>query len=292
MKIMLIGADGQLGTDLCKSLKNANLVPLTQKDIEITDMGSIIKSCRKYKPGVIINTASYIRVDDCEDNIDLAYKVNALGARNLAVAAYEYGAALAHLSTDYVFGGDEKRVSPYGEFDTPSPINIYGSSKLAGERFIEHLSTKYFIIRTSALYGAAPCMGKGTNFVDTVIKLSKEKDILRMVNDQVLSTTYTRDLADKIAQLVVTKYYGVFHIVNSGQCSWFEFAKEVLELTGSKLKLTAVSSGEGPNKAKRPSYTALCNYHLNLLGMDDLRDWKEALRSYLKEKNLLVSGVK
>jgi dTDP-4-dehydrorhamnose reductase len=287
MRTIVIGADGQLGSDLCKSLKHTDLIPLTQKDIEISDIDSVLASCRKHKPEVIINTASYIRVDECEEKIDLAYRVNALGARNLAVAADECGAVLAHLSTDYVFGGDEKRDRPYNEFDTPLPINAYGFSKLAGERFIGHLCTKYFIIRTSVLYGTSPCIGKGTNFVDTVIRLSANQKDLSMVTDQVFSTTYAADLTDQIVKLINTKCYGVFHITNSGQCSWHDFATEVLKLTGSGSRLKAVTSREFPTKARRPHYTVLANYHLQLLGMDGMRGWQEALKAYLKEKNLL-----
>jgi dTDP-4-dehydrorhamnose reductase len=288
MRIIVIGADGQLGSDLCKSLKRTDLIPLTQNDIEISDIDSVLASCRKYKPEVIVNTASYIRVDDCEEKSDLAYKINAIGARNLAVAAGECGAALAHLSTDYVFGGDEKRDRPYNEFDSPLPVNVYGFSKLAGERFIEHLCSKYFIIRTSVLYGISPCIGKGTNFVDTVTSLSAGQRDLDMVSDQVFSTTYTVDLAEHIARLIDTKCYGVFHIVNAGQCSWYEFAVEVLKLVGSKSRVKAIISREFPTKSKRPHYTALANYHMQLLGMENMRGWQEALKAFLKEKNLLA----
>ena len=290
MRIIVVGADGQLGTELCKSLKNMDLVPLTQKDIEISDIDSVMSACRKHKPEVIINTASYIRVDDCEENADLAYKINALGARNLAVTANECGAALAHLSTDYVFGGDRKRQNPYTEFDTPAPINIYGLSKLTGDGLIERLCNRYFIIRTSALYGAATCIGKGSNFVETVIKLAATGKELSMVNDQVLSTTYTVDLAERIAQLVQTRDYGIFHIVNIGQCSWYDFAVEVLRLTGSVTRVRAVSSSQFPTRAIRPHYTVLANYHMKLLGWPEMRVWKEALKAYLKEKNLLSRG--
>ncbi|MGA2159294.1 MAG: dTDP-4-dehydrorhamnose reductase [Dehalococcoidia bacterium] len=287
MKIMLIGANGQLGTELCVALKDQDLVPLTQEQIEISEMDSIIQVCRTHKPQMIINTASYIRVDDCEDNVDLAYRINALGARNLAVAAQEYGAVLAHLSSDYVFGADEKRQSPYNEFDIPAPINVYGFSKLAGEQYIQNLCRAYFIIRTSALYGAALCMGKGSNFVDTIIKLSKEKSELRIVKDQVLSTTYAKDLAVKISQLIRTKYYGITHITNSGSCSWFEFADEILKLTGSQVRIVPATSEQFPTRARRPFYSVLSNYHLKLIGMEDMRDWRSALREYLKEKNIL-----
>ena len=288
MRIILIGADGQLGTDLCKSLKHTDLIPLIQKDIEISDIDSVLASCRKHKPEVIINTASYIRVDDCEANADLAYRINALGARNLAVAASECGAALCHLSTDYVFGADEKRESAYTEFDVPAPVNVYGISKLTGERFIEHLCSKYFIIRTSVLYGVAQCIGKGTNFVEIVENLAGKNTEIRMVSDQVFSTSYTKDLAAKIAELVNTRYYGIFHITNSGQCSWYGFADEILRLMGSNCTVVPISASEHATPARRPAYSAMANYHLQLLGMDGMRSWQEALKDYLREKDLLA----
>jgi dTDP-4-dehydrorhamnose reductase len=287
MKILLIGANGQLGTELCVALKDHDLVPLTQEQIEISQLDSVLKACRKHKPQIIINTASYIRVDDCEDKVDLAYRINALGARNLAVAAQEYGSVLAHLSTDYVFGADGQRQSPYNEFDIPAPVNVYGFSKLAGEHYIQDLCRAYFIIRTSALYGAAPCIGKGSNFVDTIIKLAKENSELRIVRDQVLSTTYTRDLAVKISELIQTKYYGITHITNRGSCSWYEFAEEILKLSGSHVRVIPATSEQFPTRARRPFYSVLSNYHLKLVGMEDMREWRSALKDYLKEKNIL-----
>jgi len=284
MRVLLIGADGQLGTDLCKSLAGTDLVTLTQKDIEITDIDSVLSACHKHHPQVIINTASYIKVDDCEDNIDLAYRVNALGARNLAVAAHSCGAALAHLSTDYVFGGDSERSVPYTEFDTTAPLNVYGRSKLAGEHLIQSLCCRYFIIRTSILYGTAACIGKGTNFVDSVIKLAGNQKVLRMVSDQVFSTTFTQDLAGKISELVKTQYYGIFHITNSGSCSWYDFAAEILRISGSKSRVIPITSAEYPTRAVRPRYTVLSNYHLRLVGIDDMRDWHAALLDYMTEK--------
>lgn len=284
MRILLIGADGQLGSDLCLSLAEHDTAKLTEKDIDITDIESIFAACRLHKPEVIINTAAYVRVDDCEDNIDLAYKVNALGARNVAVAAQESGAALVQLSTDYVFGSDMKRDIPYTEFDEPGPLSVYGASKLDGENYVQHLCSKHFIVRTSALFGVAGSLGKGGNFVETMIKLAQQKDELRIVNDQVFSPTYAKDLAAKIAQLIRTKYYGVFHITNSGTCSWYDFTGEILKLSGSKTQVVPISSKEYLQKAQRPTYSVLGNYQLKLLGMDDMRKWQDALKDYLIEK--------
>lgn len=285
MKVLIIGANGQLGTDLRKALSNFEVVPLLHKDIEVTDIASVESALAKHKPDAIINTAAYVRVDDCETEPDKAFQVNALGARNIAVAAQEIGAKLVHISTDYVFGGEaEPRTTPYTEFDTPVPLNIYGRSMLAGENFVQHLCPKHFIIRASALFGIAGSSGKGGNFVETIIKLAKERDELRVVNDQVCSPTYTPDLARKIAQLITTEYYGIFHITNKGTCSWYEFAKEILKLASLKTPVIPVTSTEYPQKARRPGYSVLDNYHLRLLGMDDMRTWQEALKDYLKRK--------
>ncbi len=285
MKVLIIGAGGQLGTDLCRALDGFDVIGLTHNDIEICDLNSIKDMVNKHKPEAIINTAAYVRVDDSELNQDKAFQVNALGARNLAVASEQLGAKLVHISTDYVFGGQTKPGStPFSEFDLPMPMNVYGKSKLAGEHFIQHLSRRYFIIRTSGLFGSSGAGGKGGNFVETVLKLAQEQNELRVVSDQVFSPTYTRDLAQKIAELLPTEYYGLFHITNSGSCSWYELAKHALDLTGLKTPLIPVTSREHPQKARRPLYSVLDNYHPRLLGMDDMRPWQEALKDYMIAK--------
>ncbi len=288
MKVVVTGANGQLGTDLCKVLQQFELIALTHKDIEITDMNSVKDVFYKYKPDTIINTAAYVRVDDCETQQDKAFKVNALGARNIAVVAQELGAKLIHISTDYVFGGEsEPRTTPYTELDTPISLSIYGKSKLAGENFVRHLCQKHFIIRTSGLFGIAGASGKGGNFVETMLKLAKEREELKVVNDQVFSPTYTKDLAKKIAQLINTEHYGIFHVTNKGSCSWYEFAKEILKLADLKIRLIPITSDEYPQKARRPRFSVLDNYHLRLLGMDNMRTWQEALRDYMISKGYI-----
>jgi len=285
MKIIVIGASGQLGSDLCKQVGSADLVPLTHADIEITKMDSVRDSLSKHRPGTIINTAAFHRVDDCEVDPNKAFQVNALGARNVAVVAQELGARLVHLSTDYVFGGEaEPRTTPYTEFDTPVPLSIYGKSKLAGENLVRHLCLRHFIVRVSGLFGAAGSSGKGGNFIETMLRLAKERDELKVVSDQVFSPTYTSDLARKIAQLMTTDYYGIFHITNRGVCSWYEFTKEILKLAGIKTPVVAITSDQYPQKARRPRYSVLGNHHLHLLGMDDMRPWPEALKDYLIAK--------
>ncbi len=285
MKVLVTGANGQLGTDLCQILHSFETIPLTHKDIEITNMSTVKEVLGKYKADIIINTAAYVRVDDCETEPDKAFSVNALGARNVAVVAQELGSRLVHISTDYIFGGEpEPRTTPYTEFDIPIPLSIYGKSKLAGENFVQHLCSKHFIIRSSALFGIAGASGKGGNFIETMLRLARERDQLKVVNDQVFSPTYTKDLAKKIAQLITTEYYGIFHITNKGACSWYELTTEILKLARLRTPIIPITSDEYPQKAKRSRYSVLDNYHLRLLSLDDMRSWQEALKDYMISK--------
>jgi len=289
VKVAVTGANGQLGTDLCRALHNFDVIPLTHADIEIADMASVREAMLKHKPAIIINTAAYVRVDDCEDEKEKAFQVNALGARNVAVVAQELGARLVHLSTDYVFGGEvEPRTTPYTEFDTPIPLSVYGKSKLAGENLVRHFCLRHFIVRASGLFGVAGSSGKGGNFIETMLRLAGERDELKVVNDQVFSPTYTRDLAQKIAQLIATEYYGIFHITSKGACSWYEFTTETLKLAGITTTVVPITSDQYPQKARRPRYSVLDNYHLRLLGMDDMRPWQEALKDYLVARGHIV----
>jgi dTDP-4-dehydrorhamnose reductase len=286
---MVIGSNGQLGTDLCKALAGYDIIPATHADIEVSQLESVRDMLGRYLPDVAINTAAFHRVDDCETDPDHAFLVNALGARNVAVAAQEISARLVHISTDYIFGGEATpRNTPYTEFDTPVPPNVYGRSKLAGEDFIRHLCLRHFIIRASGLFGVAGSSGKGGNFVETMLSLGTKRDELRVVNDQVFSPTYTRDLAKKIAQLITTEYYGIFHITNKGSCSWYEFTREILRLAGLKTRVIPITSDQYPQKVPRPHFSVLDNYHLRLLKMDDMRTWQEALADYMREKGHLT----
>ena len=288
IRIVITGANGQLGTDLCRELQARDIVPLTHSDTEISDMDSVKSVLQRYRPDIIINTAAFVRVDDCESNADTAYRVNVLGARNIAVAAQELGAKLIHISTDYVFGGEgEPHTIPYTEFDTPVPLNTYGKSKLAGENLVRHLCSRHFIIRSSGLYGVTGASGKGGNFIETMLRLARERDELKVVHDQILSPTYTADLAQKITQLMTTEYYGIFHVTNRRDCSWYEFAEEIIRLAGVGVKLTPITSDQFPTPAQRPRFSVLDNYHLRLLGLDDMRPWQEALWGYMKEKGYL-----
>jgi len=285
VKILITGADGQLGTDLCIALKNHELVPLTIGDGDIADLDFIKGRALKHRTDVIINTASFVRVDDCEDQRELAFCVNALGAKNVALAAHETGAKLVHISTDYVFGGESvPRSTPYLEDDQPSPCNAYGASKQEGDDHVRSICKNHVIVRASALFGTAGAMGKGGNFVETMLKLAKEKSELRVVNDQVFSPTYTHDLALKIAQIIETNFTGIIHVTNSGACSWYEFTVEILKQAGLTTPVVPITSGQFPQKARRPRYSVLGHGALQRLGMDDLPLWQEALSDYLRRK--------
>lgn len=282
MKVAVTGANGQLGTDLCRALHNFEVIPYTHSDIEISDLASVREAMVGYRPAIIVNTASYVRVDDCEDEEEKAFAVNARGAGNVALIAQELEAKLVHISTDYVFGGEVRHENtPYTELDTPVPLSVYGRSKLAGEELVRRLCVRHFIIRVSGLFGTAGSSGKGGNFIETVLRLAGDRHELRVVSDQVFSPTYTEDAARKIVQLMTTEHYGILHVTNTGACSWYEFAREVLRLAGLPNPVISITSDEYPQKARRPRYSVLDNYRLRMLGMDDMRSWQKALAHYM-----------
>lgn len=288
MKIALIGADGQLGSDLTRLIPPQDLIPLTHKDIEIADFDSVLRAIKQASPQVVINTAAFHRTDECEEKDTVAFQVNALGAKNLALACRETGATLVHLSTDYVFDGEKGL--PYEERDVPCPGTAYGVSKLAGEHYIRYILERHFIIRTSALFGIAGCKAKGrVNFIEERLK-AKEGQEVYMVKDQTVSPTYTLDLARKILQLLPTQEYGIYHIVNKGYCTWFDFAQKIFELAGIKAKLVPITTQQSGARARRPRFSVLCNRRLEQQGRDDLRTWEEALVAYLQERGRLRSG--
>jgi len=284
MKMVLIGADGQLGTDLLKL--DPALVPLTIADLNVTERAKAEEVLTKLKPEVIINTSAYHRVDECEDDLAPAFAVNSCGARNLALIAHRIGSALVHFSTDYVFSGEGRR--PFSEDDAPDPRSVYGISKLAGEKIIQYILPEHFIVRSSGLYGTAGCLEKGkTNFVESMISRAQSGQALRVVEDEVLTPTYTLDLAKKVLEIIPRRSYGLYHVTNMGECSWFEFTKKIFELLNRKVDISPVTGEEFKSKAKRPKYSVLRHDHLKQLGIDDMRPWEQALEAYLKEKGHL-----
>ncbi len=285
MKTILIGADGQLGTDLCKIYPSEELVPLTIEDLNICDYEAVGRMFREHSPEVVINTAAYHRVDECEDYPERAMEVNALAVRNLAIACKEIDAALVHFSTDYVFDGEATR--PYTEQDAPRPLSAYAISKLAGELHVRYLWEKHFVARLSGLYGVVGSMGKGTNFVETMLKLAGEGKDLTVVDDQTLTPTYTRALAPVIKALAETRRYGLYHMTSEGGCSWYEFAQAIFELSGMDARLKPTTSDVYKTPAKRPTYSVLENANLKKIGsIPPMPHWRNALKDYLDERKV------
>ncbi len=286
-KVALIGSNGQLGADIMGVFtkdKFFTLVPLTHHDIEISDTNSIKKVLGQINPHIIINTAAYNKVDEGEFDPQKTFLINGLANKYLGEHCQEKKIVFTYISTDYVFGSDEKREEPYKESDCPGPINAYGISKLAGEYFTSYTSSKYFIIRSSGLFGVAGSRAKGGNFVELMLSLAKEKRHIRVVDDQIVSPTYTLDLAKQILKLIKTDAFGLYHATSHGQCSWYSFAKMIFALTNTDVKLEAVPSTEFPTPAKRAHFSVLKNENLKKLGIDIMRNWQEGLQDYLKEK--------
>ena len=284
MKIVILGANGQLGQDLTSTLGANELVPLTRNEMDVTDFSRTREQLLEMCPDVILNTTAYHRVDDCETQPDLAYRVNALAVHNLVQTANHLNAVLVHVSTDYVFDGSATQ--PYTETATPFPLSVYGNSKLAGEFLVRTMCKKHFLIRTCGLYGKAGSQGKGGNFVEIMISKAKRREPIRVVDDQVMTPTYTVDLARQIARILPTSHYGLFHMTNEGSCSWYEFAQTIFELSGIDADLSATTSEIYKLPALRPRYSVLENARLKELGLNQMRHWRDALASYLKEKSL------
>ncbi len=283
MRIMIIGANGQLGTDLMRTLDD-ELVPLTHADVEISNRPSVDAAMLKHKPELVINTAAYHQVDTAEEDPALAFATNTIGARNLALACAEHDIDLFHVSTDYVFSGDNR--GPYAVTDLPAPLNVYGTSKLAGENFIRALLPRSYIARTTGLFGMAGAREGRTNFVETMIRLARGGREIKVVADQFVSPTYTYDLAVAMGQLIRTRNYGTYHITNSESCSWFQLAKEIFAVTKLTPNITGITSAEFGAKAKRPLYSVLGNEALERAGVPRLRPWRDGLIAYLIERGL------
>ena len=281
MRIVIIGSTGQLGTDLMKALQNEHLVTgLTHQDIETTDYNSCL-TLKQHAPDVIINTAAFHKTDQCEEEPLKTFSVNALGARNIATVSKETGATAIFISTDYVFDGLKNE--PYTEDDTPNPINTYGISKLAGELYTKQ-NPKHYVFRVASLFGVAGASGKGGNFVETMITKAKKNEPIIVVDDMWMSPTYTKDAALTIKRVIESLLpFGTYHATNLGYCSWFQFAEEIFKVTGLNPNLQPSKTSDTQTKARRPRFSALKSTKLPKHGIL-VREWKEALHDYLKEK--------
>ncbi len=286
-KIIVTGCNGQLGRAINKELP-ADKYELINTDVfegegitplDITNVDAVVELARKTKASAIINCAAYTAVDKQESDIDLSYKINAIGPRNLAIAASETGAKLVHISTDYVFEGNGTR--PYIEFDKTGPVSVYGKTKLAGEEMVKQFARDFFIIRTAWLYG------DGKNFVKTMLGLSEKYDEVSVVKDQLGTPTSTKELAKAIHYLLGTENYGVFHGTCEGDTNWADFTEEIFRLAGKSTRVNHVTTKEytekNPQAAPRPAYSILDNYMFRLTSDFMFADWHYAIEEYLKE---------
>ncbi|WP_240414727.1 dTDP-4-dehydrorhamnose reductase [Paenibacillus periandrae] len=284
MKVLVTGANGQLGMDVVALFKEGHeVIGVGRNELDITDLDQCIDVIGKHQPDVIIHCAAHTAVDLAESEEDAAYQVNAYGTRNLAVAAERIGSKICYISTDYVFDGTS--TNPYKEYDNTNPTSVYGKSKRAGEGLVQALSSKFFIVRTSWVYGL-----HGNNFVKTMLKLAVGREQLKVVHDQIGSPTFTEDLAEFLLRLVATEKYGIYHASNSGICSWYDFAKAIFEENNVSITVTPCTTEEFPRPAPRPKYSVMDHMSIRTNGFADLRPWQDGLRDFLKKYNG-VNGV-
>lgn len=276
MKLGVIGATGQLGSDIVDAF-GEKAIPLTHNDIEVQD----INSCRSALKDMdaVINCAAYVKVDDSEDHPGEAFGVNAIGAMNVARACNENQMTNVYIGTDFVFDGNKKK--PYNEDDRPNPINVYGLSKYTGELLTGDYCSKFYIIRSSSLYGRKGARGKGGNFVDWMIEKADSNETIKVVDDILMSPTYTVDAAGMIKSIIEKELpHGIYHVANQGHCSWFEFTKEIFDVLNIDAKPSPIKSDELDRKAERPKLSAIESTKLGDYGLT-MRSWEDALRDYL-----------
>jgi len=293
MKLLVTGGKGQLGCqlkyiieknssdigELDGRFKDCQCKFIDYDELDITNYNEVISFVSSFKPDVIINCAAFTNVDGCESERDIAFKVNTIGPRNLAIACEKYDAKLLHVSTDYVFNGEG--TVPFKEYDIPHPVSVYGKTKLMGEQYVRENCNRYFIVRTAWLYGQW-----GKNFVYTIMKAAKEKGHLDVVEDQRGNPTYAEDLAHHILKIISTDEYGIYHCTGTGECSWYDFACKIIEYSGIKCTVRPITSDKINRVAKRPAYSSLDNMMLRVISEDEMRHWQEALMSFIKKLNL------
>lgn len=278
-KILVTGCNGQLGRAVNQvyaketAAGEVELINTDVCDLDITNIDDVMSMVKEKKPHVIINCAAHTNVNKCESDWDNAYRINAIGARNLSIAADRECAKLIHVSTDYVFDGEGDK--PYTEFDETVPCGAYGKTKLEGEKFVRQFTNRFFIVRTAWLYG------DGNNFVRTMLKLSETNEEVRVVSDQFGTPTSAMELARMLHFIEPTENYGVFHATCEGSCSWADFATEIFRMAGKDTLVKYITTAEYPTPAKRPAYSVLDNYMLRLTTSYQMADWKEALAEYM-----------
>jgi dTDP-4-dehydrorhamnose reductase len=273
---MVTGAGGQLGLELAELLpgRGHETVAFSHAEFDVADPEAVEEVVEVQLPDLVVNAAAYTNVDGCETETQLAYSVNALGPRNLAQTCERLGCELLHVSTNYVFDGEGDQ--PYEPFDAPRPISAYGRTKLAGEEYVKHLTSRWYVVRSAGVYG------RGHNFVRTMMRLGSERDVLKVKDDEFISPTYARDLAEGIVEIVEAGWLGLYHLTNRGSCSWYEFTREIFQLANIEVKVIPIPGSEYPLPASRPS-----NGVLSTLGSPELRHWREALADYLEREAVL-----
>ena len=290
MKIALLGANGQLAFDLKRALSDHDLVGFTRSDFDVTDHEAAREHLSASRPDAIINTTAFHQVDLCESAPGEAFGVNTIAVFHLACLSKALGARFVHISSDYVFDGAS--VEPYSEDAIPRPTSVYANSKLAGEYCVRSECEQHIVIRTCGLYGMAGSSGKGGNFVETMLRKAKAGEVIRVVDDQVVTPTPTADLAGQVALLLEADQYGLFHCTAEGSCSWYEFARAIFELSGLDAQLEPTNGSVHQTPARRPAYSVLDNARLNILGLNWMRHWRKGLADYLVEKHgSTVRGV-
>ena len=274
MKILVTGANGQLGREVARQGVGHELVLTDYDTLDITDSKAVASFMREIKPEAVVHCAAYTNVDGAEADFDGAFRVNVIGAQNVAAGCLETGAKMVYVSTDYVFNGQSEK--PYREFDVTNPQSVYGVTKLQGEQLVKEILGRHYILRTAWLYG------DGNNFVRTMLRLAENNDTLRVVHDQIGTPTSTVELAKAVFKLLASDAYGTYHGTCQGQCSWYEFACEIFRQASKEVKVIPVTTDEFPRPAKRPAHSVLDNYMLRMTVGDPMSTWQEALQEYLK----------
>ncbi len=274
MKILLTGSNGQLGTDFLRASGPEHEVVAHDLDLDITDRAVVATRVAEVAPDIVVNAAAYTNVDGAEADELNAYRVNALGPQNIALACQAAGVPMLHVSTDFVFSGDA--TVPYTEFDRPDPTGVYGKSKYAGEQYVTGLLDRYYICRTSWLYGVG-----GPNFVKTMLKAGRERPEVKVVDDQEGSPTYSLDLARKLLEIIETGAYGVYHLSNRGSITWNRFTKDIFEIAGLDTPVLPISTAELARPAPRPRFSTMRGLALELQGIPPMRPYREALEEFI-----------
>lgn len=285
-KVLIFGSTGQLGSDLVSVLQESGkfeVIPLRHEDADVRDADAVRKVVQYTRPQIVINSAAYVRVDDCEDNATEAFAINAIGAHNIARASAEVDSLSVYISTDYVFDGEKE--TPYVESDQPNPINVYGTSKLAGELLVRQSASRWLIVRVSSLFGKTGARGKGGNFIETILAKAKRGEPLKVVDDIRISPTYTRDAAKNINRLLQSDHNRIIHSANNGSCTWYEFAKVAVEFSGVSGNLNRDRSESFFTRARRPKNSMLLSTpSSHAFVVAPMPFWENALCDYLVER--------